>query len=81
MQPDSVDLSARYQLSWVRYGTLPPFNNGKPVIMHMVAWRYDKFEDIPATMREYVETESPLWRSPPRDLEDIRSLQVAERSN
>ena len=49
--------------------------------MHMVAWRYDKFEDIPATMREYVETESPLWRSPPRDLEDIRSLQVAERSN
>lgn len=81
LQPDSVDRSARYQLSWVRYGTLPPFNNGKPVIMHMVAWRYDKFEDIPATMREYVETEAPLWRAPPRDLEDIRSLQVAERSN
>jgi hypothetical protein len=26
----------------------------------MVTWRYDKLEDLPATMREYVETEAPF---------------------
>ncbi len=81
LQPDSVDRAARFQLSWVRYGTLPPFYDGKPVIMHMVAWRYDNFENLPVSIKNYVETEAPLWRAPPTDLEDIRTLQVAERSN
>lgn len=78
VQPDSVDRAARYQLSWVRYGSLPPFADGKPVIMHMVAWRYDRFEDIPESMRTYVKEEAPMWRLPPQDADEIASLQSAQ---
>lgn len=78
VQPDAVDRKARYQLSWVRYGSLPPFAEGKPVIMHMVAWRYDNFDDVPESMKTYVNAEAPMWRMPPRNAEEIASLQAAE---
>lgn len=63
-------------LSWARYGALPPWAGGGPAIIHMVSWRVDRFEDIPAGFRQYIETEAPLWRSPPVDLADIRRLQA-----
>ena len=63
------------QCSWVRYGDLPPWAGGKPSIMHMVTWRIDDYEALPARMREYLEAEAPLWMAPPKDLADIRALQ------
>jgi hypothetical protein len=38
----------------------------------------ERYEDLPATIRAYVEEKAPLWRTPPADLADIRRLQTAE---
>ena len=41
----------------------------------MVGWRTSKFEDLPEVLRTYIETEAPLWKEPPKNLEEIRELQ------
>jgi hypothetical protein len=43
----------------------------------MVAWRIDRYEDLPASIRDYLERDGKLWRAPPRDLAEIRELQQA----
>ena len=65
------------QLSWVRYGDAPPWAGGRAAIMHLVTWRIDRYADVPATLRDYIETDAPLWRAPPEGIEDIRRLQAA----
>lgn len=67
-----------HQLSWARYGDAPAFAGGVPSIMHLVTWRVDRFEDLPASIRDYVNADAPLWREPPKDLADIRRLQKDE---
>lgn len=64
-------------LSWVRTGAAPPALGGGPCVMHLVSWRVDRFADLPASLRAYVEERAPLWRAPPRDLAEIRALQAA----
>jgi len=64
------------QLSWVRYGDAPPWAGGGPAIMHLVTWRIDAYDDVPRTLRDYIETDAPLWRAPPEDIDDIRRLQA-----
>lgn len=78
IQPDAVSRETRYQLSWVRYGASPPFNGGKPVVMHMVSWRTDSFDALPETIKSYVNEEAPLWRTPPADFAEIQSLQAPQ---
>ncbi len=63
------------QLSWLRYGDLPPFLGPGKTIIHLVAWRLDSFEALPDTMKKWVETDAQLWRQPPKDLDEIRALQ------
>jgi len=63
------------QLSWVRYGDCPRWSGGEPCIMHLVTWRVDTYADVPATLRDWIESEAPLWRQPPADLDEIRALQ------
>ncbi len=64
-----------HQLSWLRYGDAPAWAGGGPTIMHLVTWRIDRYEDVPETLRSYIETDAPLWKAPPADLADIRRLQ------
>jgi hypothetical protein len=64
-----------HQLSWLRYGDAPAWAGGGPTIMHLVTWRIDRYEDVPETLRRYIETDAPLWKAPPVDLADIRRLQ------
>ncbi len=68
---------AANRLSWVRYGDAPGFAGGGKSIMHLVTWRIDRYADVPATLRDYIEASAPLWKAPPRDLADIRRLQAA----
>lgn len=68
----------RQQLSWVRYGDLPPWAGPGKAIMHLIARRVDRFEDLPETMRSYVEKKAPLWMGPPVDLNEIRELQESD---
>jgi len=65
------------QLSWVRYGPAPPWAGGVPSIMHLVTWRVESFDEVPETLRTYIESDAVLWREPPKDLEDVRRLQGA----
>ena len=70
-----ADASLPNQLSWLRYGACPRWSGGQPCIMHLVTWRVDGFEDVPASLREWIEKEAPLWQQPPADLDEIRALQ------
>ena len=75
IQPEKSGLAVPNQLSWVRYGPLPPALGGGRSIMHLVSWRVDTYAALPETIRSYVEAEAPLWMSPPQDLEEVRILQ------
>lgn len=69
------DPMVRYQLSWNRFGDLPPFIGRGKSVMQLVAYRVDKYADLPITMREYLERDAPMWKEPPKDLEEIKQLQ------
>lgn len=62
-----------YQISWLRFGDLPA-GLGKGV-MHMVTWRVDRYADLPASIREYLESDARLWLEPPKDIAEVRRLQ------
>lgn len=70
-----------HQLSWVRYGDIPPALGGGKGIMHMVSWRVEKFDDLPETIKEYVKSEAPLWLEPPKSVEEIREIQKLARES
>lgn len=72
--PEESKLEHRYQLSWVRYGDLPPFAGGKGIIQ-LVCYRVDNFEDLPNPLRDYIKKEAKLWLKPPQNLEEIAELQ------
>lgn len=73
LQPDGA--GQPYQLSWLRYGDLPPFLGPGKAIVHLVSWRVSSFAELPTSIRAYVEAEAPLWLEPPKDLDEIRELQ------
>jgi len=73
IQPEGVE--RRHQLSWARIGRMPPWAGGQMAVLHLVNWRVDTYEELPSSIREYVETEAPLWLEPPADLDAIRALQ------
>lgn len=73
VHPQAAGLRHPYQISWLRYGDLPA-GIGKAV-MHLVAWRVDRYQELPASMRDYLERDARLWREPPQDLAEIRRLQ------
>ena len=72
IQPDG---SMPNQLSWIRYGDLPPFLGPGKTIIHLVSWRVGSFDELPDTMKEWVESDAQLWRAPPKDMDEIRELQ------
>ncbi|MCC5862420.1 MAG: hypothetical protein JJT93_11005 [Gammaproteobacteria bacterium] len=75
VHPETARLSLPNQLSWVRYGDLPPFAGPGQGIIHLVSWRVDDYAALPSSMREALESEAPLWMAPPASLEEIRELQ------
>lgn len=62
-----------FQISWLRFGDLPA-GLGRGV-MHMVSWRVDRYADLPASIRSYLESDAQLWLTPPQDIAEIRRLQ------
>lgn len=55
-----------------------PIGEGRPVYTHRTTWRVEAYEDLPASLREYIDSRAPLYREPPRDLAEIDRLQRAE---
>ncbi|MCC5795138.1 MAG: hypothetical protein JJT85_10465 [Chromatiales bacterium] len=78
IHPEDAGLTWPNQLSWVRYGDLPPFAGPGQGIIHLVSWRVDDYAALPQSMREVLESEAQLWMAPPEDLEEIRRLQRDE---
>jgi len=74
IQPDGS--SQPTQLSWLRYGDLPPFLGPGKTIIHLISWRVDSFDTLPATIKAWVESDAQLWREPPVDMDEIRELQT-----
>lgn len=75
VQPADSGVRYPYQISWLRYGDLPAGIG--TAVMHMVAWRVDRYEELPESIRGYLDRDARLWREPPRDLAEIRELQRA----
>jgi Protein of unknown function (DUF1838) len=75
LRPSETASQTRYQLVWNRLGDLPAFVGKGRSVVQMVGYRVDRFEDLPATIREYIRTDAPLWMQPPKDLDEIRQLQ------
>lgn len=75
IQPQAAGVAEPHQLSWARFGPAPAFMGGAPSIMRLTTWRVERYEDVPAELRAFVEAEMPLWKAPPTDLADIRRLQ------
>ena len=73
--PPKAGVEHRYQMTWNRYAAKPSFIGPGKVQMQMVGWRVDRFEDLPATIRDYIRAEAPLYMAPPKDLNEIRALQ------
>lgn len=68
----------QYQLSWNRYGDQPAFYGPGRSMIQLLAYRVDRYQDLPATIREFLEKEATLWMQPPKDIEEIRQLQKGE---
>ncbi|MGB3456032.1 MAG: hypothetical protein WBG08_13040 [Litorimonas sp.] len=66
-------------ITFMRYGPLPGFavtDDGKTMgAMHMQTWRIDDYADVPASLRDYVEANHPLYVRPPADMDAILRLQ------
>ncbi|MCS6874720.1 MAG: DUF1838 family protein [Pyrinomonadaceae bacterium] len=73
IQPDNI--KPKYQLSWFRRSLLPSFFGGKDSVFQLVAYRVDKYEELPASIREVLEKEARMWMQPPKDLKEIEELQ------
>jgi len=52
-----------------------PIGKGKPVYTHRTSWRVDRYAELPASIRGYIEAHAPLYREPPRDLAEVERLQ------
>lgn len=70
---DSV--AQRYQMSWQRFGSLPPWAGEGKAIYHLLSWRVERLEDFPAPLLDWARSEMPMWLRPPADLAEVRRLQ------
>lgn len=63
------------QMSWQRFGSLPPWAGKGKAIYHLVSWRVDRLKDFPAPLLAWARADMPMWLQPPADLAEIRRLQ------
>jgi hypothetical protein len=70
--------SSSGSISWIRYCDLPAFAGPGRTIMHLTAVRHDRFEDLPDSIRHFIEEKAPAWREPPRDFDEIRRIQEGD---
>ena len=72
--PNSSNLDDSY-ITFVRYGSAPRWSSADKVVMHLITQRFDQYEKLPASMREWIESDAALWREPPKDMDEIMKLQ------
>ena len=65
----------QYAATWAGAFPLPPMMGPGRSSMHGYFQRYDNYADVPDTLRSFIEEYAPLWKAPPVDMDEIRSLQ------
>ena len=65
-----------HQLSWQRYGDLPPWAGEGKAIYHLLSWRVERQAEFPPAILAWAKAEMPVWLKPPANLEEIRGLQA-----
>lgn len=61
-------------LSWTRQGSTPPFCINGNGVTHARGHRVDSFEDLPQSTQDYVNENFPLFRGPPKSMEEVDKL-------
>jgi hypothetical protein len=69
------DIDEPHQMSWQRYGSLPPWAGSGKAIYHLRSWRVEREDEFPPKLHEWAKAVKPLWLRPPANLEEIRALQ------
>ena len=72
---DDRQVDEPHQLSWQRYGALPPFAGEGPAIYHLISWRVEELDEFPPELLQWARGEMPMWLKPPADLDEVRELQ------
>lgn len=67
-----------HQMSWQRYGSLPPFAGEGKAIYHLLSWRVEGEEEFPPSLLAWAKAEKPMWLLPPASLAEVRALQSGE---
>ncbi len=69
------DGTVRYDGLWSGSFPLPAAMGGGRSSMHAYFHRYDRYSDLPESIRSFVDEYAPMWKAPPVDLDEIRELQ------
>ncbi len=67
-----------HQMTWQRYGELPPFAGGGKAIYHLLTHRVESIEEFPPELLEWAKANKPGWLVPPADMAEIEALQKGE---
>ncbi|MBL7828376.1 MAG: DUF1838 family protein [Saprospiraceae bacterium] len=73
--PNASKTVQKFQLTWWRYGELPPFLGSGKSVIQLVSHRVGDFEDLPEQLKTYIRTNASLWLEPPLSLEEIHRIQ------
>lgn len=74
LQPDD-SVEEPHQMTWQRYGALPPFAGGGTAIYHLISHRVESHDEFPEQLLVWARAEQPGWLQPPADIEEVRALQ------
>lgn len=68
----------RHQMTWQRYGALPPWAGGGQAIYHLITTRVESNEEFPPVLLNWARETKPDWLAPPASLEEIEAIQKGE---
>lgn len=71
-------LDEPYQMSWQRFGSLPPWAGGGKAIYHLLSWRVEDENEFPPKLLEWAKADMPMWLIPPKDMAEVRALQQGQ---
>lgn len=67
-----------HQMSWQRYGDLPPWAGSGKAIYHLLSWRVEGTDEFPPALLAWAKADKPQWLTPPANLDEVRALQSGE---
>jgi hypothetical protein len=78
INPEAENVTYPNQLSLMLWRERPRWAGEGLAVNHRVSWRVDRYEDLPASIREFIDTEAPLFQEPPEDMAEVEALQRGE---